>query len=1064
MIRRHGGHGRHRGHGRQGRRAAVLVTLAGLLGSALVSATVATTGAVASEPVPGQTTLVPEVPRTDTPIIPNGQIWDMEVIGTRVFIAGTFTSIQNVGGPSVPQQYLAAYDFNTGKVDMNFRPTFDGVVNAVEASPDGTSLYVAGQFNTIDGVTKRKIARLDPATGAPVAAFTATANAQATALAVSNGSVYVGGQFKTINGAAEGGLAALNPSTGAVDTGFNLPLAGGLGTGGLLTVQQLRLTHDGTKLIVIHTGRTIAGLPRTGVGIIDTASKTVLPWHSTIWDDNLSRTGGIQHIYAGDVSPDGSYLVVTAGSGGDVPPTSDTAMAFPVNGGEGVQPLWVSRHFDSVYSVAITESAVYLGGHFSWQPSPTAPDPYPGLPNVGYGTGQGLSGYGLGDEVVKVVGHLGAVDPKTGKSLGAWDPGSNSFAGDKAMLATPRGLFVGGDGMIKGGKRVGRVAFFDLNTAPAATPVDTTVDSPIEGRVVPSGQTFTISGTAVSPSGVNKVQVEIQDRTTKKYLQPDLTTWGSDKPIAATVADPGATTTTWSLALPSGLPGDPYQFLAKAFGVNGQSDPNKAVRRMEAFNFGDLTPTTAISTPPAGIVTTLDFVITGTAKDDHGVVAMSYWFRDSDNNYLQNDGTVSPTFNSFSGQPDVIDSPSPTWSYEVVLPHEGKWRMNASSVDDAGQTDLRGTVRDWTVTATGVAPTVAITAPVAMTPPAAPGTLTVSPGTRITFTGTAASSQNLTSVGVFLRNGTTKQALAVDGSWSVNNVAGYYRVSPLNLSAPTYSWSYTSVPLTPGIYDFRVRATDSFGLTTSSANLGLLTVTVEVPGDAFPDGQLSFTGTDNTLQVLHLNLTGTATDDHGVTAVNIALFDSDTNRYVQPNGTLAAQFATLPATLGSPGAPSTTFTLSTDLPSQGNYGVTAWAVDTSGQQDISTVGSTARYMVYPGDQPPTLDPSLGSPADGATLTGSHIVVSGRAIDDIAMASVRITFTDSTGNTMSSAGVFSPGVRFVNAVLTSIGSPGSNFGYASPTIPPGVYTVSVQAVDNHGFVQLVPRVVTVTVTP
>src|SRR5205823_2703554 len=161
-----------------------------------------------------------------------------------------------------------------------------------------------------------------------------------------------------------------------------------------------------------------------------------------------------------------------------------------------------------VYSVAITEKAVYLGGHFSWQPSPTAPDPYPGLPNVGYGTGQGLSGYGLGDEVVKVVGHLGAVDPLTGKSLGAWDPGSNSFEGDKAMLATPRGLFVGGDGMIKGTKKVGRVAFFDLSTAPAASPVDTTVDSPIEGRIVPAGQSFIVSGTAVSPSGVKKVQVE----------------------------------------------------------------------------------------------------------------------------------------------------------------------------------------------------------------------------------------------------------------------------------------------------------------------------------------------------------------------------------------------------------------------------------------------------------------------------------------------------------------------------------------------------------------------------
>jgi trimeric autotransporter adhesin len=445
-------------------------------------------------------------------------------------------------------------------------------------------------------------------------------------------------------------------------------------------------------------------------------------------------------------------------------------------------------------------------------------------------------------------------------------------------------------------------------------------------------------------------------------------------------------------------------------------------------------------------------------------VAMSYWFRDSNNNYLQADGTVAPTFNTFSGQPDVIDAPNTTWSYEVVLPYQDTWKMGASSIDDAGQTDLRGTTRTWAVTTTGVSPTVAISTPVVMVPPGVPGTYTVPPCTQVTFAGTATDTTALTSVNVFLRNTTTHESLAADGSWSVNNVAGWYRVSPLNLSTPTYAWTYTSVPLSPGIYDFRVRATNSLGLTTPTANRGLLTVTVEVPGDAFPNGLLDFTGTDNTLQVLHLNLTGTATDDHGVAAVKLTLFDSDTNLYVQPDGTLGAQFATLNATLGTPGATSTTFALSQDLPSQGNYGVTAYAVDTAGQWDTSTVGATARYLVYPGDQPPTLDPNLGSPVDGSTVTGSHVVVSGRAIDDIAMASVRITITNSLGQTMNSAGVFGPGTTYVNAVLTSPGSPGSNFGYTSPTIPPGVYTISVVAVDNHGFVQLVPRVVTVTVTP
>ncbi len=73
----------------------------------------------------------------------------------------------------------------------------------------------------------------------------------------------------------------------------------------------------------------------------------------------------------------------------------------------------------------------------SWNESPTAPDPWPGLDDVGYGTGQGLSGYGLGDAVVNRE-HLGALNPVDGKAL-EWDPGSNSYEGNKAMEAHPPG-------------------------------------------------------------------------------------------------------------------------------------------------------------------------------------------------------------------------------------------------------------------------------------------------------------------------------------------------------------------------------------------------------------------------------------------------------------------------------------------------------------------------------------------------------------------------------------------------------------------------------------------------
>ena len=165
----------------------------------------------------------------------------------------------------------------------------------------------------------------------------------------------------------------------------------------------------------MHTGRQIDGQDRLGMGIIDTATKELLPFRSTLWDLNLGRVGGVTRIYGADIAPDDSYFVVTSGSGGDAPPISDTAVAYPLNAASlqdsDVQPLWISRHFDSIYSVAITEQAVYLGGHFGFIESPeSCPSEvcYPGLENVGYGTGQGLAGYGLGDAVVR-RDHLAAV-------------------------------------------------------------------------------------------------------------------------------------------------------------------------------------------------------------------------------------------------------------------------------------------------------------------------------------------------------------------------------------------------------------------------------------------------------------------------------------------------------------------------------------------------------------------------------------------------------------------------------------------------------------------------------
>lgn len=1022
---------------------------------------------------PNHGSVVPDVVATNMPRITAGEIDDLEYIGDRVFVAGGFSSLRNNAGNNTTtynQRFLASFNLRTGLVDANFRPTFDGVVNDIEASPDGTKLFVAGGFNTVNGVAKRKFVSINPTTGATVTGWTANGDAVGTELEATNDTVYLGGKFTRINSANHRGLAAVDATTGALVGRTNgnpagtwsNDISGGIGPNGALNVQEMKLTHDLSTLMVVHTGRQIDGRDRYGVGLIDTATGDLKPWRTRLWEDNLQYVGGIQRAFAGDISPDDQYMVVTSGSGGDRPPINDTAIALPLAGGDFVEPLWISRAFDSIYSVAITEVAVYLGGHFSWMESPTAKDPWPGLDNQGYGTGQGLSGYGLGDDVVR-RDHIGALSTDEGKAL-EWNPGSNSFEGNKAMLATPRGLVTGGDGTTQGGQNVGRVAVYDFANAPAATATDTTITSPIEGRVEPTAEEFTITGTAKGTGGVRRVQVEVKDRNTNRYLQDDLVTWGSANTINADLANPGAATTTdWSLALT--IPDNRVlQVMAKTFSESGTSDPSKAIKKFETFGITDAAPRASI-TGPSGVVPSTTFTVTGTATDDLGVRSISYVIKNGGSLFLQDNGTVASTYNSFTISPDVVDAVSTSWSTEVTVPYEGEWRIAVTPRDNSGQSSLDEFTRDWIVSSSGIAPSVTISQPTAMNPPTAAAPLTVEPGSPMTFAGTATDDENLGTVEIRISNSTTREALASDGTWGVGLTSGWYRISPQNIPGAGYNWSWTTpFNLSPGSYSFSVRATDDVGLSTATTNQGRLSIQAQIAGDAPPNGLLDVTGTQTGGQQLHLDLTGTATDDLGVAAVRVALRELDTRRYLQPDGSLSANYAEVPAVLANPNATSTTWSLSRNLPTEGNWSVTAYAYDTAGQVDTSTSGATASYPIYPGDQAPEFNENLRVPLGGETYTEGRIPVTGRVEDDRQIAAVQVAVVNSAGQYMNSSGAFtSTNESWRSAFLNSPGSPGSNYSYTTPVIPAGEYLVRVRGVDHHGFTTDPSRDATVSVT-
>ena len=130
-------------------------------------------------------------------------------IGNTLYMGGKFLQVQHgIGGPTFTQSYLAAFDVNTGEWIPTFNPVIDAPVWKIMASPDGTKLFVGGEFTNVNGVANTTaLAALDPATGAPVPstswlayASRPTGTYDVRAMSIQGPWLYLGGNFTKISG------------------------------------------------------------------------------------------------------------------------------------------------------------------------------------------------------------------------------------------------------------------------------------------------------------------------------------------------------------------------------------------------------------------------------------------------------------------------------------------------------------------------------------------------------------------------------------------------------------------------------------------------------------------------------------------------------------------------------------------------------------------------------------------------------------------------------------------------------------------------------------------------
>ncbi|MBY5164137.1 carbohydrate binding domain-containing protein [Salsipaludibacter albus] len=419
--------------------------------------------------------VVSENPSDTTPhIVLDGvsqNVYAFEQIGRTMFAGGRFDTVQD---PAMTQTYarsnFVVFDADTGVVsDLNL--SFDGMVTGIVKTADESALFISGAFSQVNGITRRGIAKYDLVNDRIDPTFAPTGMRTVSDIRIANGWLIAVGNFSKH-------VMAMDQVTGADLGHINLTVAGVVDPTDETRVKKIAISPDGTRLVATGNFATVNGQNRKRAFMLNLAQTTTLStWYAPRFAVNCVAASRLVSAQGIDFSPDGSYFVVvsTGGPTGTNGICDATARFETANVASNVQPTWINwTGGDTLYSVAVTGAAVYVGGHQRWLDNPQGSD---------------FAGPGA----VSRPG-IGAIDPVTGKAL-AWNPTKSRNHGTMVLFATPDGLWVGSDGERFGNEDhvgIGFVPLDDTDPPDTARP-NTFIESGPAGPVTNATATFTFS-------------------------------------------------------------------------------------------------------------------------------------------------------------------------------------------------------------------------------------------------------------------------------------------------------------------------------------------------------------------------------------------------------------------------------------------------------------------------------------------------------------------------------------------------------------------------------------------
>lgn len=480
----------------------------------------------------------------------NGPVYELLVAADGdLLVGGNFTQAAGTAAAGVAR--IAA----GGTLEWGSSVT--GAVRAMALSADESTLYIGGDFSKISGITVRRLAALDPATGARKTSWAAgMPNLTVNDLDVrSNGDVIVAGNFTTIGGVSRGRLASLDGTTGALGA-LNVSVNGAIAD--VEIDQATGIAYLGGAFFTVGSSsrKNLAGVDLAGSGTVTSTSiaLTGVNPNTTATSVSTLELDGSGNLYIGgnfQVSPEKdnpaviAKLALATNTVSTVVPYYETPRSLartPKTGTSGALSLvvaggslFVGGDFSDYGTAARSGLAAYdltsgaLRNDFN--PSPD------GMVMVVRASANAQAVF-VGGEFDNIAGAahsaIAKLDIANGQNVAGFNASANSYVKDMAVRTDGTTVYVGGNFDVFNGVSTSRLTSISASTGdiksnftmPLTEPTNDSSEGGLRALVLtPDESTLMVTGNFRKIAGLERPLIAQIDVAAP---QATVTDWHTD--------------------------------------------------------------------------------------------------------------------------------------------------------------------------------------------------------------------------------------------------------------------------------------------------------------------------------------------------------------------------------------------------------------------------------------------------------------------------------------------------------------------------------------------------------